>query len=117
MSNHRQTGSAYEELAANWIQEQGFQILERNYSCGQGEIDIIAKDENYLVFIEVKYRKYSRMGYPAEAVHFHKQRKIMKTALYYCYSHKIPGTQACRFDVISILGEKIEHIKNAFQIE
>lgn len=117
MKNQRQTGTAYEELAANWLKTQGFQILKRNYSCGQGEIDIIAKDNDYLVFIEVKYRKYTHMGYPSEAVHLQKQKKIIKTALYYCYSHKIPETQACRFDVISILGEKIEHIKNAFQIE
>ncbi len=54
--NKRQTGAAYEEQAARFLLEQGYQILERNYRCRQGEIDVIARDGSYLVFVEVKYR-------------------------------------------------------------
>ena len=112
--NKRQTGADYEALAARWLQEQGYEILEKNYRCRQGEIDLIARDGRYLVFIEVKYRKGSRAGHPAEAVDVRKQRRISRSAAYYCYEHRIPETQACRFDVIGILDGKTEHIKDAF---
>lgn len=115
--NKRQTGAAYEEQAAKWLEEHGCRILERNYRCRQGEIDLIAEDGAYLVFVEVKYRKSGQAGHPAEAVDIRKQRKIARTALYYCYEHRVPETRGCRFDVISILGDQIEHIINAFEMQ
>lgn len=114
-SSRRQTGAAYEELAAQWLTEQGYTILEKNFYCRQGEIDLIARDGRYLVFIEVKYRRDGQAGYPAEAVNRYKQRKISRAAVYYCHRHQIPEEQACRFDVISMLGDEVEHIKNAFE--
>lgn len=113
--NKRQTGAAYEERAARWMESRGIRILEKNFRCRQGEIDLIARDGKYLVFVEVKYRKNSASGYPAEAVDVRKQRRIADTALYYCYTHKIPESQPCRFDVASICGDRIEYIKNAFE--
>lgn len=112
--NKRQTGAGYEALAARWLQERGYEILERNYRCRQGEIDLIARDGRYLVFVEVKYRSRTGAGHPAEAVDARKQERISRTAFYYCYAHGIPETQACRFDVVSILDDRIEHIQNAF---
>jgi len=112
--NKRKTGSEYEKLAACWLEEQGFQILERNFYCRQGEIDLIARDGRYLVFIEVKYRKDGHAGHPAEAVHRYKQKKIARAALYYCHQRGITENQACRFDVVCILDGKVEHIINAF---
>ena len=113
--NRRQTGTVYEEMAARWLSEQGYEILERNFYCRQGEIDLIARDGRYLVFIEVKYRRDGQSGHPLEAVGIWKQRRISKAAVYYCHGHRIPDSQACRFDVISVMGNEIEHIKNAFE--
>lgn len=112
--NKRQEGCDQEALAAEWLKEQGFVIVEKNYRCSQGEIDLVARDGRYLVFIEVKYRKGPKKGHPAEAVDVRKQRRISRAAAVYCCQRKIPETQACRFDVVSILDRKIEHLKDAF---
>ena len=72
--NKRQTGSEYEGLAAKWLEGHGYQIVERNYRCRQGEIDLIAEKDGYLVFVEVKYRRSSEAGDPAEAVDYWKQK-------------------------------------------
>jgi len=114
--NKRQTGAVYEEKAAKFLIQQGFRILQKNYRCQMGEIDLIAIENGILVFVEVKYRNHLQKGYPAEAVTHLKQRKIIQTARYYCYKKKIPQTQSCRFDVVSILGEQIELIRNAFEV-
>lgn len=114
MDNKRKTGSLYENMAAVFLEQQGFLILERNYHDRRGEIDLIARDGRYLVFVEVKYRKNSRMGYPEEAVGCKKQQHIRHTAEYYLYSHRYCGDTPCRFDVVSILGEEIRLIKDAF---
>ncbi len=80
----------------------------------QGEIDIIAKDKEYLVFIEVKYRKDNKTGSPLEAITYSKQKTISKVALYYMYLHGIGENHPVRFDVACIEGEDIEYIENAF---
>lgn len=115
MLNKRQTGTAYEERAAAYLEEQGMQILQKNYRCRQGEIDLIAKDGTYLVFVEVKYRRDLRSGHPSEAVDFRKQKRILYAARYFYYEKKIPESMPCRFDVVSILGDKMEYIRNAFE--
>ena len=92
----------------------GNKILERNFRCKIGEIDIIALHKGYLVFIEVKYRKDSAAGHPLEAVDYQKQNKIRYTAQYYMYKNRIPENTPCRFDVVSILGDEITLIKDAF---
>ena len=81
--NNRETGSYYERMAGVYLTEKGYEILEYNYRCRFGEIDIIARDGDYLVFCEVKYRADDRKGTPAEAVDYAKQRVISKSALYY----------------------------------
>ena len=111
--NRRETGTQYEERAAEYLIAQNYQILERNYRIRSGEIDIIARDGTVLVFIEVKYRKNDESGNPLEAVDIRKQRKIKKVARYYLYQKKY-GDVPCRFDVIGICGSHIEHIKDAF---
>lgn len=112
--NKRQTGSEYEGLAAKWLEGHGLQIVERNYPrCRQGEIDLIAEKDGYLVFVEVKYRRSSEAGDPAEAVDYRKQKKISRVAEYYCWK-KQKLNQPCRFDVICVLGQEIRHIVNAF---
>lgn len=111
--NRRETGTQYEERAAEYLIAQNYQILERTYRIRSGEIDIIARDGTVLVFIEVKYRKNDESGNPLEAVDIRKQRKIIKVARYYLYQKKY-GDVPCRFDVIGICGSHIEHIKDAF---
>ena len=111
--NRRETGTQYEERAAEYLIAQNYQILERNYRIRSGEIHIIARDGTVLVFIEVKYRKNEESGNPLEAVDIRKQKKIINVARYYLYQKKY-GDVPCRFDVIGICSSHIEHIKDAF---
>ena len=111
--NRREIGTEYEKKAGAYLEGQGYEVLEYNYRCRMGEIDIIARDGTVLVFIEVKYRKNDESGNPLEAVDIRKQRKIIKVARYYLYQKKY-GDVPCRFDVIGICGSHIEHIKDAF---
>lgn len=111
--NKRITGVQYEVLAARYLIEQGLEVLEQNYRSRQGEIDLIARDGEYLVFIEVKYRKNDSLGFPEEAVDLRKQQRIVQTAGYYLYQQGY-GEIPCRFDVIAILGSRIRWLKHAF---
>ena len=112
--NKRALGTSYEKCAGAYLEQQGYEVLEYNFRCRQGEIDIIAKDGEYLVFVEVKYRKNAAMGSPYEAVDHKKQRIISRTASYYCLTHGYGETTPCRFDVVAVLGEEIQVLKNAF---
>ena len=98
--NRRKEGAYYENLVAEYLKTQGYEILEKNYRCRIGEI---------------KYRRNDKMGDPKEAVDRKKQKKISMTASYYlmreCGRMDIP----CRFDVAAVLGEQIEVVKNAFE--
>lgn len=113
--NKRAVGTAYEKLAGEYLKQQGYEILEYNFRCRIGEIDMIAKDGAYLVFVEVKYRSSGKSGNPLEAVNQRKQRVISKVASYYCLTHGYPDTKPCRFDVVAISGEEYTLIKNAFE--
>lgn len=106
-------GKQGESIAKEYLENNGYKVLKTNYTTKLGEIDIIAKDEDRLVFIEVKLRQTARYGYPREAVNYKKQKTIQNVALYYT---KIKGlkNQLLRFDVIEIIDNKINHIKNAF---
>lgn len=114
----RQIGSIYEAKAADYLAGQGMRIIEQNFCSRYGEIDIIAKDDAYLVFVEVKYRKDCSLGNPLEAVTARKQKRICRTALYYCTKNGYGDRTPCRFDVVAAEGEdKILHIKNAFEFQ
>lgn len=113
--NTRKTGREKEELAEEYLCQQGYKILEKNFYGRFGEIDIIAREGDTLVFAEVKYRKSERLGNPLEAVDARKQKRICRTALYYFAKHHISDSTPCRFDVIGIIGDDITHIKNAFE--
>jgi len=112
--NKRELGSKKELLAAEYLAGRGYQVLEHNFFCREGEIDLIAKEGAYLVFIEVKYRKDSAFGFPEEAVTPKKQRAIAKAARYYLLKHGYPETVSCRFDVVAMAGNEIRLIANAF---
>ena len=115
---NKKFGERGEDIAVDFLKEKGFQIIERNYRYGHGEIDIVAKDKDNLVFIEVKTRKNLEFGPPELTVTKSKQRQIRKIAELYLYEKKIKDT-FCRIDVIAILIQKnippkITHIINAF---
>lgn len=113
MQNKRTIGSNYEKIAGQYLEQQGYQIVEYNFHSRFGEIDIIAKHQGYLVFVEVKYRENDKSGHPLEAVSVSKQRTISKCAFYYLQKHKVQE-ESVRFDVVGILGNKIQVIQNAF---
>ena len=110
----RRRGTYYENLAAEYLMQKGFQILHRNFCSRVGEIDLVARQKDYLVFVEVKYRSNLKNGYPEEAVTDKKQQKIRHGARYYLYRHDYSEDTPCRFDVVSILGEEIRLVCNAF---
>ncbi|MDO5415993.1 MAG: YraN family protein [Lachnospiraceae bacterium] len=112
--NKHEAGSRGENLAASYLTGRGYRILEQNFRCRQGEIDLIAMDGAYLVFIEVKYRRSLQNGEPAEAVGYQKQQRIIHTARYYLYTHGYGEDVPCRFDVVSIAGSRIQVIRDAF---
>ncbi|SES72398.1 MULTISPECIES: YraN family protein [Pseudobutyrivibrio] len=113
--NYRTQGNDFEKLAADYLKRQGMSILKMNFYCKMGEVDIIAKDGSYLVFVEVKYRKSAARGTGFEAVNFNKMRKISRVADFYMYSRHMDGGTSVRFDVIAIEEGHLKHIKNAFE--
>lgn len=115
MENTRNVGTHYENVVGRFLERKGLTIISRNFRCKNGEIDLIAKDGDVYVFIEVKYRNTDVKGHPSEAVDLKKQKKISKVALFYL-TYVVKSTDVpCRFDVVSILGDQIEYIKNAFE--
>ena len=115
--NKRKIGGEKEKLAGDFFKGMGCEILEQNFYTRFGEIDLILKEGETLVFAEVKYRKNEKRGNPLEAVDVKKQRKISKAALYYLAKNRISPENPCRFDVVAVLGEEIVHIKNAFEFQ
>ncbi len=112
-------GQRGERWAVSYLEQKGYRILEQNYRHGRGEIDIIAKDADVYVFIEVKTRVSTEYGAPQEAVTKSKQRQIAYLATRYLYQHGLLSLANCRFDVIAIqrqAGEEtLEHIPDAFR--
>lgn len=115
--NRRAVGSTYEKLAGEYLENLGYEILEYNFRCRRGEIDIIAREGRYLVFVEVKYRDSGKSGSPLEAVTVRKQQIISKVAAYYCLTHGWGEDTPCRFDVVGIMGKEITLLRNAFEYQ
>ncbi|MBQ8800301.1 MAG: YraN family protein [Lachnospiraceae bacterium] len=112
--NRRRIGNQQETKVQEYLQIHGYEIVARNFYTKHGEIDLIAKKDDYLVFIEVKYRADERFGAPEAAVDFRKQRKIIAAAQYYLYKNRIPFDTPCRFDVAGVIGNEIRITENAF---
>ncbi|MCB6545945.1 YraN family protein [Blautia glucerasea] len=111
--NKRKTGSRYEDQAAAFLEQQGLLVIERNFRCKSGEIDLVARDGKYLVFVEVKYRSSGGSGYAATAVDWHKQKRISRAAEFFLIRYRYQEPP-CRFDVVAIDGQQIQWIRNAF---
>lgn len=116
MYNKRKLGTAYEELAIQFMKNQGYELLDRNFYCSFGELDAIFLDpENTVVFSEIKYRSNDSNGDPAEAVDVRKQKRICKSALYYIQKNHLDMDAAYRFDVLAIQkNQSVRQIQNAF---
>ncbi|MBR3928879.1 MAG: YraN family protein [Clostridia bacterium] len=114
--NTRYQGSLVEAEVCRYIQKLGMLPLCKNYKRFTGEIDLIAKEKDTIVFIEVKARATDTKGSPAEAVTRTKQRRIIMTALMYLKENHIYGAKM-RFDVAAVSGETIKYIRSAFGAE
>ncbi|MCL2420666.1 MAG: YraN family protein [Defluviitaleaceae bacterium] len=117
MINKVQAGRYGQDAAVKFLQSKGLTLVEENYRLRSGEIDLIMRDGAYMVFIEVKYRRGLAHGLPREAIGYHKQQKIIKTAMHYIARYRLDN-QDFRFDAVELLetadGLAINHIENAF---
>jgi putative endonuclease len=119
--DHRQAlGKRGEDLACQELIRQGYAILDRRFRTRCGELDIVAKDGNVFVFIEVKARSGCRFGSPFESLTWQKRQRLSSMAESYLFLKRLSGV-ACRFDVVSIVesqsGCTIELIRGAFELE
>ncbi len=114
--DNRNTGFFGEDLAAKFLQKKGFGILERNFSNKFGEIDIIAKDKEIYVFVEVKSKKGTDIGLPEEMINAYKLQKIRRMAEVYMSGKSLP----CRIDVVAIIlsednePQSLNHYENVY---
>lgn len=104
MSTTREQGEYSESLACQYLENKGFKLIEKNFNCRMGEIDLIMKDSDSLVFIEVRYRKNNNFGSGVESITASKQSKLIKTASLYLQQHDKLNRYPSRFDVVSISG-------------
>ena len=118
MDIRKQAGQNGETVAAAFLEKEGVRILMRNFRCIFGEIDLIAKDKEYFLVVEVKMRRNKECGTPAEAVNLKKQKRICYTLNYYRMKKQLMDTTAVRFDVIEVDKDLQCHwIKNAFEFQ
>lgn len=112
--NKRVEGTRWEKAAADYLSARGVKIVDNNFRCRIGEIDLIGYEEHILVFIEVKYRRSDRYGSASEAVGYNKQQIIGRVSDYYRVVRHITDDIQIRYDVVAIQGNQINWIKNAF---
>jgi putative endonuclease len=112
-------GKEGERVAELYLQKKGYKLVERNYRCSGGELDLIVLDRRVVVFVEVKTRTGIGFGSPLEAVEFHKQRKMIRAAQFFLAEKNLQQRDA-RFDVVGVSwpGREpvVEHIENAFEL-
>lgn len=110
-------GQHYEDYALNYLQQRGLQLVEKNFNCRCGEIDLIMRDSDTLVFVEVKYRNSTQYGNGIEQVTRSKRTKLVNSALLYLARHSRSANPPCRFDVVGIGPEAgddaVQWVKNA----
>lgn len=115
-SNTREKGSFYEQLALSYLKRQGLIFEEKNYYCRYGEIDLIMRDGNKMVFIEVKYRKYKGFGGAVAALSYTKQQRLRRSIHQYLTDHQLHNAEV-RVDFVAIEGQNppnIQWIKSVF---
>jgi putative endonuclease len=118
-------GKATECAAENYLLQKGLVFLHRNFRCRMGEIDLVMRDEDCLVFVEVRFRRQGQHGSGAESITHAKRQKLIRSAAFYLRACRISSHQVCRFDVISIARAQptgnpdyeFEWIRNAFRAD
>lgn len=114
----RARGLVVEDAAERYLQQQGLLAVERNFNSRGGEIDLVMREADTLVFVEVRFRKSDRFGTPVESVTAAKQRKLLQTAQLYLLARPQWRNKPCRFDIVAARpgesGLQFEWIKNAF---
>lgn len=119
MEFRKQLGNDSETIAQQYLEQRGYMLIQANFRCKTGEVDLIMQKENLLVFVEVRSKSSSRYGEPLETVDKTKQDKIRKAAGYYLYTHPKMAEHYCRFDVVSVLWQndrpQITWLADAFQ--
>ncbi len=109
-------GARGESLARQWLEGRSFVVLAARWRCRMGELDLIAREGGTIVFVEVRSRRSDRSGRPEESVGPQKRRRIARLAALWLAGQPRPVRDApCRFDVIAVTGERIEHIRGAFE--
>lgn len=132
IKDHNRKGQYAENIALKYLQEKGLKIVQSNFSCKCGEIDLIMNDTTFLIFIEVRYRKKTQFGHPLETISYAKQQKIIKTIQYFLMKHPKLHQFPCRIDAVAIYSDtdnngnnaeyikgenlKIEWVKDAIQL-
>lgn len=112
MSTAQEQGKLAENLACQYLEKKGFKLLDKNYQCRFGELDLIMQDKNSLVFVEVRYRSNSSFGTGAETITINKQSKLIKTASEYLLRHAKLAKYPARFDVVSMSGSLHGSVEN-----
>ena len=119
MTEKAEAGQRAEDTACRYLEQRGLRLVERNYHGPRGEIDLIMRDRQTTVFVEVRYRRSTRFGSGAESVDRRKQDKLLATAALYLQCNPQAAKTACRFDVVSLSlengRETVEWIADAFQ--
>ena len=109
------TGARSEQLAVTFLESRGYLIVERNFKTKIGELDIIARDRDILVFVEVRSRANDDFGSALDAVHAEKRQKVSRMAQQYI-AWRRPAFEAARFDVVAITGEHVELVRDAWRL-
>jgi putative endonuclease len=115
IENTVMVGAAAESFAVHLLLERGYRLVERNFRCPVGELDIIAYDDSVLVFVEVRSRADADHGHAAEMVDRRKQRRVARVAAWYL-AHSRPIYDECRFDVVAITAGEAELIQDAWRL-
>ncbi len=113
--NTKAIGDSGEKIAKELLKKKGYKILDNNFRCDRGEIDLIVQKGKTIVFVEVKTRKDDSFSSAIESVNYHKQQRIIFTAKYYITTNKLKDFQY-RFDVIEVYNDQINHFENAFTL-
>lgn len=115
----QQIGITYEQAACDYLIQQGLKLVEKNYRCDLGEIDLIMQDQDTRVFTEVRYRSQEDYGDALESITPRKRHKIIRTAQYYLQKNNIYDKIPCRFDIVAYAADpkKIQWIKDAFWVK
>ena len=109
----RALGAVAEARAAEFLQRKGYRVVDRNWTCRGGEIDLVCDDGGTLVFVEVRARADARHGTPLETIVDLKRRRLIRAAEIYLHV-KGRADCACRFDVVAVTGDVVEHVEDAF---